>query len=101
MYTRVSMVKRVYCTRKTRSSAQGKSSAKSLAGNVVNSSLFIILPCPPCLPPVMLSTGGGVQPWGLGWAGGVWGGGGGLEGRGVGDISIHLPYTAPPHGASP
>ncbi len=28
-------------------------------------------------------------------------GGGGKGGRGAGDISIHLPYAAPPHGASP
>ncbi len=38
---------------KTRSSAQGNCSAKSLAASVMSS----ILPCPPCLPPVMLSGG--------------------------------------------
>ncbi len=39
----------------TRSSAQGNCSAKSLAASVMSS----ILPCPPCLPPVMLSMGWG------------------------------------------
>ncbi len=54
----------------TRSSAQGNCSAKSLAASVMSS----ILPCPPCLPPVMLSMGGG-SIW---WGGGVW------QGEGVG-----------------
>ncbi len=54
---------------KTRSSAQGNCSAKSLAPVM---SLIIpclsILHCPPCLPPVMLSEGGS------GWGGGFrWG----------------------------
>ncbi len=33
--------------------------------------------------------------------GGLAGGGGSSRGRGVGDISVQLPYTALPHGASP
>ncbi len=43
----------------TRSSAQGNCSAKSLAALVMSSILHCssILPCPPCLPPVMLSEG--------------------------------------------
>ncbi len=59
---------------KTRSSAQGNCSAKSLAP-VISS----ILPYPPCLPPVMLSTGR-VQLW----AGGVWPQGVSGRGRGLG-----------------
>ncbi len=55
------------------SSAQGNCSAKSLAALVMSS----ILPCPPCLPPVMLS----VYVWGSGC--------GGLRGRGQG--TFHPP----------
>ncbi len=91
----------------TRSSAQGNCSAKSLAVSVMSPILpcSSIIPCPPCLPPVMLSTGG------LPPAGGShlqqegsclwWGGEGGLGGRGPGDKSVQLPYTALSHGASP
>ncbi len=45
----------------TRSSAQGNCSEKSLAVSVILSTLpcSSILPCPPCLPPVMLSIGEG------------------------------------------
>ncbi len=67
----------------TRSSAQGNCSAKSLAASVMSS----IFPCPPCLPPVMLSTrwGGGGSSCGGGGFGckGVWVGEGGW-GRGGG-----------------
>ena len=46
----------------TRSSAQGNCSAKSLAASVMSSILHCssILPCPPCLPPVILTGGGGL-----------------------------------------
>ncbi len=62
-----------------------------------------ILPCPPSLPPVMLSAGGKVWLWGVQPKGVFGQGGGGLGwgGRGAGYISSTLPYTAPPHGASP
>ncbi len=78
-----------------RSSAQGNCSAKSLAGNVVDSSLSSLS-----------SGGGGHGGGGLGeGVGGEegWGRGGGLggQGEGAGDISSTLPYTALPHGASP
>ncbi len=69
---------------KTRSSAQGNCSAKSLA-SVMSS----ILPCPPCL----LRRGGGPVGEGEGGPAG--------EGEGAGDISSTLPCTALPHGASP
>ncbi len=52
-----------------------------------------ILPYPPGLPPAMLYTGGGGSGRGRG--------GGWERGRGVGDISIQLPYTALPNGACP
>ncbi len=60
----------MFSAKKTRSSAQGNCSAKSLAGNAVMSS---ILPCPPCL-----------QPRGSRWGEGegvVGGGGGGGRGE--------------------
>ncbi len=83
----------------TRSSAQGNCSANSLAASVMSSILpcFSILPCPPCLPPVMLSRGGGSSHRGGSAAGEVWVGG---WGSGAGDISSTLPCTALPHGAS-
>ncbi len=76
----------------TRSSAQGNCSAKSLAGNVTDSSLS------------SRSSMGGGRFWGQGGLGA-----GGFESRGVeveggqgsGDISATLPCTALPHGASP
>ena len=71
---------------KTRSSAQGNCSAKSLAASAMSS----ILPCPPYLPLVMLSEGGGSS-----------GGGGSNRGEGAGDISSNLPCTTLPRGASP
>ncbi len=72
----------------TRSSAQGNCSAKSLAASVM--SLIIpcssILPCPPCPPPVMLSTGGSI--WG------VWPQGGSMGGRGhFGPAAIYCTTT--------
>ncbi len=92
--------------RKTRSSAQGNCNTKSLAVSVISSFLpcLSILPCPPCLPPVMLSASrvqllGGLAVGGLGREG--VGGGEGVWGEGAGDISSPLPYTALPHGASP
>ena len=76
----------------TRSSAQGNCSEKSLAGNVVDSSLSSLS-----------SAGGGGLDAGGGVQGqGVWAGAGGLgEGEGARDVSSTLPYTALPHGASP
>ncbi len=90
---------------KTRSSAQCNCSAKSLAANVVDSSLSSL----------SSMGGGGSGGGGLG-VGGVWGWGvlrwgvqagpgglgegEGLRGKGAGDISSTLPYTALPHGAS-
>ena len=99
------------------------SSAKSLAGNVVDPSLSSLSSTSHA------GHGGGVQwgrevQWGRGLGEGVGGGGGGLgawrrvrgfgegeegwgrgrglgEGRGPGDILSTLPYTALPHGASP
>ncbi len=55
-----------------------------------------ILPCPPCLPPVILSTGGPTSCWGSCLQQGegdlAWGGGGGSgRGEGAGDISVQLP----------
>ncbi len=81
------------CALPTRSSAQGNCSAKSLAGNVVDSSLSSLS-----------STSHAVLRgvWGQGGSG--WGKGvreGGLREEGVGDISSTLPYTALPHGALP
>ncbi len=81
---------------KTRSSAQGNCSAKSLAGNVINSSLFINSALSSLLvfhqSCCMLSTGGsavgGPPP-----AGGVWPGRGGSgRGRGQGTFqsSCHI-----------
>ncbi len=92
--------------RSTRSSAQGNCSAKSLAALVMSSILPCswILPCPPCLPPVILlavhggswggSGQGGVWLGGSG-QGGVWlGGGGGLargvQGQGTFKSSCHI-----------
>ncbi len=67
----------------TRSSAQGNCSAKSLDGNVVNSSLSSLS---------SISHAG----WGRGPGVGVLGAGGfrgrGLQGEGAGDISSTLPY---------
>ncbi len=83
----------------TRSSTQGNCSAKSLAASVISSVLpcSSILPYPPCLPPVMLSQGGGVLPpvggshlWqggGVQWGEGVWQGGGG---QGIFQSSCHI-----------
>ncbi len=105
-------------TIKTRSSAQGNYSAKSLAASVMSSILpcSSILPGPPCPPPVIQSLCVcvcGVWPWGglatgsgrrggLAGGGGVpQGGGGSHRGEGAGDILVQLPYTALPHGASP
>ncbi len=97
-----------------KNSAQGNCSAKSFAASVMLSILpcSSILPCPPCLPPIMLCVGGGVLPpvcvcvCGGGSASSGGGGGGShregvLWGEGAGDISVQLPYTALPHGASP
>ncbi len=93
-----------------RSSAQGNCSVKSLVASVMSSilSYLPILPCPPYLPPVILSEGGiylegGPPPVGDPTEGrGVpQGGGGSHRGEGVGDILVQLPYTALPHGASP
>ncbi len=85
----------------TKSSAQGNCSVKSLAALVMSSihPFSSILPCP-CLPPVKLSGGRGLAVGGLAIGGALGQGGEGL-GEGAGDISIHLPYTAQPHGASP
>ncbi len=76
-----------------RSSAQGNCSAKSLAGNVVNSSLSSLS-----------STSHAIHGGSKG--GGSRGGGSGkglvrgVKGEGAGDISSTLPYAALPHGAS-
>ncbi len=67
----------------------------SLAALVMSS----ILPCPPCLPPVMLSTGGSGLQQGEGGLVGERGPAG--RGGGAKEISVQLPYTALPHGASP
>ncbi len=84
----------------TRSSAQGNCSAKSLAASVMSSILpcLSILPCPPCLPPVILSAGGHPAVGGSGCGGclgrgeGVGGGEGG-GGRGHFHLpAIHLHY---------
>ena len=69
----------------TRSSAQGNCSVKSLAGNVIDSSLSLSSTS---------HVGGGGSRQGEGE-------GRGLSGQGAGDISSTLPYTALPHGASP
>ncbi len=62
------------------SSAQGNCSAKSFAALVMSSILPCSsnLPCPPCLPPIMLSTGWGGSSYrgfghrrGFGWGEGV------------------------------
>ncbi len=77
--------------KRIRSSAQGNCSAKSLAALVMLSILLCssILPCPPCLPPAMLSMEGGSGLGGV-WPWGVQVGGGGLgEGRGQG--TFHPP----------
>ncbi len=76
-------------TFETRSSAQGNCSAKSLEASVMSS----ILPCPPCLPPVMLYAvhRGGVCLWWGGLAGG--GGSGWREGvQGTFQSSCHILY---------
>ncbi len=63
--------------------------------------MLSILPCPPCLPQVMLSAGG-VQGQGGSRGRGFRQGEGArvLRGEGAGDTSSTLPYTALPHGAS-
>ncbi len=87
--------KRVCCSGETRSSAQGNCSAKSLAASVLSWILpcSSILPCPPCLPLVILSRGvaGGGE-------GGLAGGRGGGRGRGRGQghfspAAIHCTTT--------
>ncbi len=95
----------VVCTRavnspKTiRSSAQGNCSAKSLVGNIVDSSLSSLSSTSHAM-----GRGGGLGPGNLGggqfWGQGV-GRGRGFRKEGAGDISSTLPYTALPHGASP
>ncbi len=91
-------------TVKTRSSAQGNCSAKSLAASVMSSILpcSSILPYPPYLPPVMLSTRR-VLPLAGGSASGrrVLQGEGVPWGEGAGGHFSPAAITALPHGASP
>ena len=79
----------------TRSSVQGNCSAKSLAGNVADSSLSS-LSSPQGGGSGRVGEGGPAGGEGSSGGMGVWQGGGG-----AGDISVQLPYTALPHGASP
>ncbi len=82
----------------TRSSAQGNCSVKSLASDVVDSSLssWSSTSHAGCRGG---SSSRKVWVGGRGLGEGV--GQGGLRGEGAGDISSTLPYTALPHGASP
>ncbi len=77
---------------KTRSSAQGNCSAKSLAGDVINSSLSSLS----FTRHANTNPGGGSRQGGPGWGEGEGGPGGG-----TGDISSTLPCTALPHGSCP
>ncbi len=70
-----------YCT-KQRFSSEQEAVLKATAVRSPLPVMSSILPCPP------LSLG-------------VGGSGRGVKGEGAGEISSTLPYTAPPHGASP
>ncbi len=65
-------------------------------GNVINSSLFINSSLSS-----LSSTSHAICREGVWLWGGPQGEGGSTGGRGPGDISVQLPYTARPHGASP